>query len=146
MDPEPTTGPVQPGLPSDATPMARGGAVAPVSPGGHEIRLVGYYRGERPRSPDGGTLRARDREPTTAVGHGLRRLKRLLIGRPIASEEAVHERLTRVKALAVLSSDAISSVTYGPEAALRTSSAASGLARWSLTCPSAPRSLCSWSS
>jgi amino acid transporter len=38
-----------------------------------------------------------------------------LIGKPIPSEHAVHERLGRVQALAVLSSDALSSVAYGPE-------------------------------
>src|SRR5215470_10488531 len=106
----------------DGAPVASG--VGPVSPGGHDIRLVGYYRGGRPRSADGGTLRARDSEPTTALGRGWRQVKRMLIGRPIASAQAVHERLTRVKALAVLSSDAISSVAYGPEAALLVLSAA----------------------
>ena len=123
MDPEPKTGTEQPAPGAlDGAPVARG--VGPVSPGGHDIRLVRYYRGGRPRSADGGTLRARDSEPTTALGRGWRQVKRLLIGRPIASAQAVHERLTRVKALAVLSSDAISSVAYGPEAALLVLSAA----------------------
>ena len=36
--------------------------------------------------------------------------KRILIGPPLATESAERERLTKVKALAVLSSDAISSV------------------------------------
>ncbi len=39
-------------------------------------------------------------------------LKRLLFGRPLASERLEHERLNKVTALAVLSSDAISSVAY----------------------------------
>lgn len=43
------------------------------------------------------------------------RLWRALLGRPIPSERAVHERLGRAQALAVLSSDALSSVAYGPE-------------------------------
>lgn len=45
-------------------------------------------------------------------------LKRLLIGTPIATAQAEQERLTRFKALAVLSSDAISSVAYATEAIL----------------------------
>lgn len=40
------------------------------------------------------------------------RLKALVIGRPIESAHEIHERLTKVKALAVFSSDAISSVAY----------------------------------
>ena len=51
--------------------------------------------------------------------HGsLERLKRLLIGEPLATAESEHERLTKFKALAVLSSDAISSVAYATEAIL----------------------------
>ncbi len=50
----------------------------------------------------------------------LARLKRFLIGAPIASSRAEHERLTKFKALAVLSSDAISSVAYATEAILIT--------------------------
>src|SRR5438067_2201047 len=38
-----------------------------------------------------------------------------LIGTPIASSRAMHERLTKVKALAVFSSDALSSVAYATE-------------------------------
>src|SRR5438874_10902730 len=38
-----------------------------------------------------------------------------LIGSPIASSRAMHERLTKVKALAVFSSDALSSVAYATE-------------------------------
>ena len=45
-------------------------------------------------------------------------LKRILIGRPLRTAEAVHERLTNAKALAVFSSDALSSVAYATEAIL----------------------------
>src|SRR5437899_8690667 len=38
-----------------------------------------------------------------------------LIGSPIASSRAMHERLSKVKALAVFSSDALSSVAYATE-------------------------------
>ncbi len=42
-------------------------------------------------------------------------LRRLLIGRPLHNREAAGERLTKMKALAIFSSDALSSVGYGPE-------------------------------
>src|SRR5689334_15233409 len=41
--------------------------------------------------------------------------KRVLVGRPLASERLDHERLNKKTALAVLSSDAISSVAYATE-------------------------------
>src|SRR3954471_1201064 len=46
-------------------------------------------------------------------------LKRLLVGKPIPSHLAHHERLSRVTGLAVLSSDALSSVAYATEEILR---------------------------
>jgi amino acid transporter len=42
-------------------------------------------------------------------------LRRFFLGRPLATAHAVHERLTKVKALAVFSSDALSSVAYATE-------------------------------
>jgi len=42
-------------------------------------------------------------------------LKRLLIGRPLKSTELGEQKLNKTKALAILSSDALSSVAYGPE-------------------------------
>src|SRR5256886_12422095 len=42
-------------------------------------------------------------------------LKRLLVGKPIPSHLAHHERLSRVTGLAVLSSDALSSVAYATD-------------------------------
>ena len=46
-------------------------------------------------------------------------LKRWLVGQPIPSHLAHHERLSRVTGLAVLSSDALSSVAYATEEILR---------------------------
>jgi amino acid transporter len=46
-------------------------------------------------------------------------LKRLVLGRPIPTDLAHHERLSRVTGLAVLSSDALSSVAYATEEILR---------------------------
>lgn len=45
-------------------------------------------------------------------------LRRTLIGEPIATSQAIHQRLSRVKALAVFSSDALSSSAYATEAIL----------------------------
>ncbi|MBY9081722.1 APC family permease [Paenibacillus sp. HN-1] len=42
-------------------------------------------------------------------------IKRFLIGRPLKSNELGEQKLTKTKALAILSSDALSSVAYGPE-------------------------------
>jgi len=42
-------------------------------------------------------------------------LRRLLIGNPLATSEAQHQRLTKVKALAVFASDALSSKAYATE-------------------------------
>ncbi|MDR7074244.1 APC family permease [Fictibacillus barbaricus] len=42
-------------------------------------------------------------------------LKRFLIGRPLKSTELGEQKLNKTKALAILSSDALSSVAYGPE-------------------------------
>src|SRR5215216_3312674 len=47
------------------------------------------------------------------------RLKRLIIGEPLATAAAGHERLSKLKALAVLSSDALSSVAYATEEIMR---------------------------
>ncbi|MBF6592039.1 MAG: APC family permease, partial [Ktedonobacterales bacterium] len=47
-----------------------------------------------------------------------RRLREFFIGTPIPTEHALHERIGKLKALAVLSSDALSSVAYGTEASL----------------------------
>ncbi|MGH2524831.1 MAG: amino acid permease, partial [Anaerolineales bacterium] len=42
-------------------------------------------------------------------------LRRLLIGKPLATSQALHERLTNIKALAVFASDALSSTAYATE-------------------------------
>ena len=44
-----------------------------------------------------------------------RYLKRVLIGKPLKTLDEGQTHLTKFKALAMLSSDAISSVAYGPE-------------------------------
>lgn len=58
-------------------------------------------------------------EPRSGVSRFLWKAKRFLIGAPIPTTREVHERLTKIKGLAVLSSDALSSVAYGTEAIMR---------------------------
>src|SRR5712691_1982978 len=57
--------------------------------------------------------------PVTAAGRLVAKLKGLAIGRPLASEEEIGERLSKKKALAIFSSDAISSSAYATEEILR---------------------------
>lgn len=58
------------------------------------------------------------------------KLKRLLIGRPMKSTEIEGEKLSKLKALAILSSDALSSVAYGTEQILIVLMAAGFAALW----------------
>src|ERR687896_2519570 len=57
-------------------------------------------------------------EVTDEVPPHRSRLRRALIGRPLRSAELATEKLGKRVALPVLSSDALSSVAYGPEAML----------------------------
>ena len=59
-------------------------------------------------------------EPTTRFGHALASTRRMLLGRPLSSEEELAERLPKWKALPVFSSDVMSSVAYASEASLFT--------------------------
>jgi len=59
--------------------------------------------------------RPRLTEPAQPLGRALQLLKRLFIGAPIPTALEGDERLTKVKALAVFSSDALSSVAYATE-------------------------------
>jgi amino acid transporter len=57
-------------------------------------------------------------------------LKRFLIGRPLKSNELGEQKLNKTKALAILSSDALSSVAYGPEQILIVLITVSAAAFW----------------
>jgi amino acid transporter len=83
-------------------------------------------RVERPHAPyfrytGPGQLLAREAasRAVTPTGRALERIRGYLIGRPLASEEEIGERLTKKKALAIFSSDAISSSAYATEEILR---------------------------
>ncbi|WP_438494777.1 APC family permease [Paenibacillus sp. IHBB 3054] len=57
-------------------------------------------------------------------------VKRLLIGRPLKSDQLGDQKLNKTKALAILSSDALSSVAYGPEQILLVLITISAAAFW----------------
>ena len=56
--------------------------------------------------------------PGTPLGRAFGLLKHIAIGNPLTTAAAQHERLNRFQALAVLSSDALSSVAYATDAVL----------------------------
>jgi amino acid transporter len=65
------------------------------------------------------TAKAAAAAPTTAIGKAGASVRRVLIGRPLASDQESEERLSKKKALAIFSSDAISSSAYATEEILR---------------------------
>ncbi|WP_229402753.1 APC family permease [Micromonospora okii] len=56
--------------------------------------------------------------PGSRLGRGLARLRRTVFGPPLTSAAVLYERMRKLVALPVLSSDLLSSVAYGPEAML----------------------------
>jgi len=102
---------------SDPTQLVRPEVRPGAFPGNERIRFV------YPRQPTLRRLRTGVLEATAVTQRPqgvLGRIKRVLIGSPIPTSRAEHERLTKFKALAVLSSDVISSVAYATEAILAT--------------------------
>jgi amino acid transporter len=90
-------------------------------------------RVERPHSPyfrytGPGQMVAKEaasRAPTPA-GRALARARAVIFGRPLANEEEIGERLAKKKALAIFSSDAISSSAYATEEILKVLIVAAG--------------------
>ncbi len=83
-------------------------------------------RVERPHSPyfrytGPGQMVAKEAasRPRTPVGRAAARVRAVVFGRPLASEEEIGERLPKRKALAIFSSDAISSSAYATEEILK---------------------------
>ena len=83
-------------------------------------------RVERPHAPyfryaGPGQLVAREAAslPRTPAGRALARVRALLFGRPLSIHEEIEERLPKTKALAIFSSDPISSSAYATEEILR---------------------------
>ncbi len=89
-------------------------------PGDKRVRV------ERPHAPyfrytGPGQLVAREAAsaPRTPTGRALARLRAIVFGRPLSNEAEIEERLDKKKALAIFSSDAISSSAYATEEILR---------------------------
>ena len=83
-------------------------------------------RVDRPHAPyfryaGPGQLRAKEAAsiPATPAGRLLARIKGIALGRPLANEDEIGERLSKKKALAIFSSDAISSSAYATEEIVR---------------------------
>jgi len=100
----------------------------PPTPAGVRGRKLGdrRVRVERPYAPyfryaDEGQLVAREAAsvPRTPAGRLLARIRAALFGRPLSIHEEIGERLSKIKALAIFSSDAISSSAYATEEILR---------------------------
>jgi len=85
-------------------------------PGSRYVRVMKVNpKGFRPVAP--GVLEATPEAhaPRGNVGRRMAAVRRVLVGQPLATAAQAHERLTKVKALAVFSSDALSSVAYATE-------------------------------
>jgi amino acid transporter len=98
----------------------RPGALRGRKPGDRRVRVA------RPNAPyfryaDEGQLVAREAAsaPRTRAGRALARIRAVLFGRPLSIHEEITERLPKIKALAIFSSDPISSSAYATEEILR---------------------------
>jgi amino acid transporter len=105
-------------------------------PGDAYVKIVRPFEGEFQRGDDLGELIATEKTVLQRRGwtSNLRRLRTWLIGRPIHRDREEHERLTKVKGLAIFSSDNISSSAYGPEEISRVLAGA-GIGALTLTLP-----------
>ncbi len=83
-------------------------------PGDRYARVVPNVHLER-LGPGHLSVTSRAAEPRSAMG----KLRYLLIGPPIATAQEIHERLTKLKALAIFGSDNISSSAYATEEIMR---------------------------
>jgi len=86
-------------------------------PGTRYARLTRVAERRFERGATEGTIRATRRAdvPRTTGGRLWRLFKRVAIGAPLASSRLAEERLSKVKALAIFASDALSSTAYATE-------------------------------
>jgi amino acid transporter len=89
-------------------------------PGDAYVRIVRPFEAEFERG-DSGQLVATSQTLVGSPGwqSAFDKVRGFLVGKPISSEREEHERLTKVKALAVFSSDNISSSAYATEEMMR---------------------------
>jgi amino acid transporter len=98
------------------------------------VSIARHRTTDRRAGPGLLVLRPEATEPQHGLGHVLLRIKHFLIGAPLATAAAPHERLNKIRALAVFSSDALSSVAYATEETMKVLILA-GLGALSLTLP-----------
>lgn len=102
-------------------------------PGDRYVRVVRPKRqGFERVAPGWLQATARASEPATGVARRVARVRRVMLGNPLETRAFAHQRLSKVMALAILSSDSLSSVAYGPEAILAILAVAGGVAYGSL--------------
>ena len=83
------------------------------------MRVVPTYRGRFTRKDGRLVATERGSMGTSTADRVFGTIRHALIGRPIATEHEINERLTKLKALAVFSSDALSSSAYATEEIMR---------------------------
>lgn len=89
-------------------------------PGDRYVRIHRLQTDDFQRAAPGHLIATEEAlESRGTAGRAFGKIKRAVIGVPLSTAEAAHERLTKLKALAVLSSDALSSVAYATEEILR---------------------------
>jgi amino acid transporter len=89
-------------------------------PGDAYVRIVRPFEEEFEHGEEGQLIASeRTIDAVTPFGRWVQGARNFLFGRPISSEHEEHERLTKVKALAVFSSDNISSSAYATEEIMR---------------------------
>jgi amino acid transporter len=108
-------------LAPDETDRGREHALRGRKPGDRRLRVKRpHARFFRYASPGVLVAKPSADEPSGPLGRALATARHALLGRPLASEEEAHQRLPKWKALAVFSSDVMSSVAYATEAILFT--------------------------
>ncbi len=88
----------------------------PAGPGAAHAR--GPNEEFRPDQPGELTTTPAAEQPDTPLGRLALRVRRVLLGPPLTSASVLRERMRKLIALPILSSDLLSSVAYGPEAML----------------------------
>jgi len=98
-------------------------------PGERYVRIVRPKRqGFERVAPGWLQATSRASEPRTGLARRMARFRRVLLGNPLETRHFAHQRLSKAMALAILSSDSLSSVAYGPEAILAVLAVAGGVA------------------
>jgi amino acid transporter len=105
-------------------------------PGDSYVRIVRPFEEEFEHGDEGQLIASEQTiDARSGTSRAFRNIRNFLFGRPISSEHEEHERLTKTKALAIFSSDNISSSAYGPEEIMRVLALAglAAMSAWTMT-------------